>query len=94
MDKDSDSDLNSYGNQIKKQIIKNFIEILKEKSLSGSYKNYSNDFKMDKFYEKLLSKKDRNFIINKSILALNNLNNKKRVNELRPNLIFKKIKIN
>ena len=39
---------------------------------------------MDKFYEKLLSKKDRNFIINKSILALNNLNNKKRVNELRP----------
>ena len=47
---------------------------------------------MDKFYEKLLSKKDRNFIINKSILALNNLNNKKRVNELRPNLIFKKIK--
>ena len=38
MDKDSDSDLTHAINQIKKQIIKNFIEILKEKSLSGSLK--------------------------------------------------------
>lgn len=92
MDKDIDSDLNSFGNQTKKQIIKNFIEILKEKSLSGSYKDYSNDFKMSDFYEKILKKKkDKNFIINKSILALNNLNNKK-INELRPDIIFKKIK--
>ena len=56
MDKDDDSDLDSFGKKTKKQIIKNFIEILNEKSLFGSYKDYSNDFEIDSYYERLLSK--------------------------------------
>ena len=47
MDKDDDSDLNSFGKKTKEQIIKNFVEILNEKSLFGSYKDYSNDFEID-----------------------------------------------
>ena len=93
MDKDNDSDLNSFGKKTKSQIIKNFVEILNEKSLFGSYKDYANDFEIDSFYERLLSKKksEKNLIINKSLLALNNFK-KKKGEELRPNLIFKKIK--
>ena len=49
MDKDDDSDLNLFGKKIKEQIIKNFVEILNEKSLFGSYKDYSNDFEIDSF---------------------------------------------
>ena len=59
MDKDDDSDLNSFGKKTKELIIKNFIEILNEKSLFGSYKDYANDFEIDSFYEKLLSKKKK-----------------------------------
>ena len=93
MDKDDDSDLDSFGKKTKAQIIKNFIEILNEKSLFGSYKDYSNNFEIDSFYERLLSKnkREKNLIINKSLLASNNLK-KKKGDELRPNLILKKIK--
>ena len=67
MDKDNDSDLNPFGKKTKEQIIRSFVEILNEKSLSGSYKDYSNDFEMDSFYERLLSKKksEKNLIIKK-----------------------------
>ena len=76
----------------KEQIIRSFVEILNEKSLSGSYKDYSNDFEMDSFYKKLLTtkKSEKNLIIKKSLLALHDF--KKKGGELRPSLIFKKIK--
>ena len=92
MDKDNDSDLNPFGKKTKEQIIRSFVEILNEKSLSGSYKDYSNDFEMDSFYERLLStkKSEKNLIIKKSLLALHDF--KKKGGELRPSLIFKKIK--
>ena len=92
MDRDNDSDLNSFGKKTKEQIIRSFVEILNEKSLSGSFKDYSNNFEMDSFYEGLLStnKSEKNLIIKKSLLALHDF--KKKGGELRPRLIFKKIK--
>tara|TARA_B100001057_G_scaffold501109_1_gene620635 strand:- start:314 stop:1690 length:1377 start_codon:yes stop_codon:yes gene_type:complete len=94
MDKDIGNDLDVFGKHTKQQIINNFLEILNEKSLSGSFKNYINDFKIDAYYEKFLSKKNRknkNFIFEKSLLALNNFN-KKKIEKLKPNLIYNKIK--
>ena len=62
MDKDDDSDLDSFGKKTKEQIIKNFIEILNEKSLCGSYKDYSNDFEIDSFYRDFYQKiKEKKF---------------------------------
>ena len=64
----------------KEQIIKNFVEILNEKSLFGSYKDYSNDFEIDSFMRDFYQKKksEKNLIINKSLLALNNFRRKRR----------------
>ena len=95
IDKDFSSDLNSFGHKAKKEIIKSFLEMLNEKSLTGSFKNYKKDFKLNYFYEKLLgqtNKKNDNLIVEKSLLALNKIDNKKKVKKLTPNLIFDKIK--
>lgn len=93
IDKDIGDDLNPFGESIKKDIIKCFLEILKEKSLLGKFKDYNNDFKINNFYENLIYKKkfkSKNFVINKSILAINS--KKKNAKKLTPKLIFKKIK--
>lgn len=93
IDKDIGTDLDSFGSSIKKELIKCFIEILKEKSLLGNFKSYNNDFYINKFYESLISNKkfkSGNFVINKSILAFDS--KKKNRKKLIPNTIFRKIK--
>ncbi len=95
VDKDISSDLDSFGVNVKQDIIKCFLEILNEKFLTGSFKNYKKDFKLNYFYEKLITqrnKEDQNLNIEKSLLALNQVNKKKDVRKLTPNLIFDKIK--
>ena len=70
MDKDIGNDLDVFGKHTKQQIINSFLEILNEKSLTGSFKNYINDFKIDTYYEKFLSKKNTK---NKNFLFLNGI---------------------
>lgn len=93
IDKDVGADLSLFGSKAKENIISCFIEILKEKSLLGKFKNYNKDFKISDFYENFIdSKKNKfeNLTINKSLLAINN--RKKKAKKLIPNLIFKKIR--
>ena len=93
IDKDIGTDLDSFGSSVKKKIIKCFIEILREKSLLGSFQNYNNNFHISSFYENLISQKrlkSKNFTINKSILAIDS--KKKNGKKLTPKLIFEKIK--
>jgi len=93
IDKDIGADLRSFGSKVKENIIKCFIEILKEKSLLGKFKTYNKDFQISNFYENFIdSKKNKseNLKINKSILAI--INKKKNTRKLTPNLIFKKIR--
>ena len=94
IDKDVSSDLDSFGSKVKKEIMKCFLEMLNEKLLTGSFKNYNKDFKLNYFYEKLFSqrnKKNNSLIIEKSLLALNKINSNKKDKKLTPNLIFNKI---
>ncbi len=93
IDKDIDEDLNCFGKKTKNEILKCFIEILREKSLSGKFKNYNNEFKMNDFYEKIINKKERklnNLSAEKSILAINQ--KKENFKKLVPGIILKKIK--
>ena len=93
IDKDIDEDLNCFGKKTKNEILKNFIEILNEKSLSGKFKNFNNEFSMNEFYEKIFNKKERKFnnlSAEKSILAINQ--KKENIKKLVPELILKKIK--
>ncbi len=93
IDKDIGTDLDSFGSSVKKKIIKCFIEILREKSLLGSFQNYNNNFHISSFYENLISQKrlkSKNFTINKSILAIDS--KKRNGKKLTPKLIFEKIK--
>ena len=59
IDKDVSSDLDSFGSKVKKEIMKCFLEMLNEKRLTGSFKNYNKDFKLNYFYEKLLSQRNK-----------------------------------
>jgi len=93
VDKDIGVDLNPFGSNIKNKIIKCFVEILREKTLLGKFKDYDNDFQISNYYENLINQKktkSKNFVINKSIMAIKN--KKKNTSKLIPNLIFKKIK--
>ena len=93
IDKDIDEDLNCFGKKTKKKIIECFVEILKEKSLLGKFKNFNNDFTINKFYEDFLKEKkgvNKNLVIEKSILALSR--NKKKTEKLTPNLLSKSLK--
>ena len=93
IDKDIGADLRSFGSKVKENIIKCFIEILKEKSLLGKFKTYNKDFQISNFYENFIdSKKNKseNLKINKSIQAI--INKKKNTRKLTPNIIFKKIR--
>ena len=83
IDKDIGDDLDCFGKKAKNEIINCFVEILKDKSLKGKFKNFDNDFKINNFYEKLLNKKNKNFknlAIEKSILALNTIKKKMEKN--------------
>ena len=93
IDKDIGEDLNCFGKKTKNEILKCFIEILNEKSLSGRFKNFNNEFKMNEFYEKIINKKEKKFndlSAEKSILAINQ--KKENFKKLVPELILKKIK--
>ena len=85
IDKDIGVDLDPFGIKIKNKIIKCFIEILREKFLVGSFKNYNNNFKINNFYENLINnEKFKEFSINKI--------NKKNIKKLVPNYILNNIK--
>ena len=93
IDKDINEDLNCFGNKIKNEILECFTEILKEKSLSGKFRNFNNEFKINEFYEKVIKKNEKKFKnlkIEKSIIALNQ--NGKNIKQLVPDLILKKIR--
>jgi len=93
VDKDIGVDLNPFGSNIKNKIIKCFVEILREKSLLGKFKDYDNDFQISDHYENLINQKRnkiKKFVINKSIMAIQN--KMKNTPKLIPNLILKKIK--
>ena len=64
-----------------------------EKSLLGKFKDYDNDFQISDHYENLINQKRnkiKKFVINKSIMAIQN--KMKNTPKLIPNLILKKIK--
>ena len=93
VDKDIGIDLNPFGSNNKNKIIKCFVEILREKTLLGKFKDYDNDFQISNYYENFINEKGNKFEkfkINKSIMALQN--KMKNTTKLTPNLILKKIK--
>ena len=45
----------------KNEILECFTEILKEKSLSGKFRNFNNEFKINEFYEKVIKKNEKKF---------------------------------
>ena len=90
VDKDIGIDLNPFGSNNKNKIIKCFVEILREKTLLGKFKDYDNDFQISNYYENFINEKGNKFEkfkINKSIMALQN--KMKNTTKLTPNLILK-----
>ncbi len=87
MDRNIDDDIKHLSKNTQKDIKNCFFEILKENLLLGNYKNFNNNFKIDYFYENLITsiKKNDTHIFEKPIIALSS--KIKKINKINRNCI-------
>jgi len=73
IDSDIVSDIKHLNTKTKEDLINSFFEILKKFKLKGEFKfknkKYSNNYKIDFFFKKLLERKFKNLLVSKPILA-------------------------
>ena len=98
MDRNIDDDIKHLSKNTQKDIKNCFLEILKENLLLGNYETFNNNFKIDYFYENLITciKKNDTHIFEKPIIAISSKIKKiNKINrnciKLTPNDIFKNL---
>ena len=84
IDKDVDDDLQHLSKKTSESIKNYFYKLITSSKFIGEFnlnskQTYKNDYKIPEKFERLIKKKDKNYILNKSLLAYSTIKKKKKI---------------